>query len=329
MTVLVTGVSGFVGAAVARRLEASGYRVRALVRRTSPRGNLDGLKADVVVGDITDREVLRRAVTGCTGVFHVAADYRLWVRDPAPMYAANVEGTRNVMLAALEAGVDRVIHTSSVATLGYNADGTPADEETPSSLDSMIGPYKRSKYLAEQEVNRLIKDEGLRAVIVNPSTPIGPGDVKPTPTGRMVLEAAAGRMPAYVDTGLNVVHVEDVAAGHVLAFERGVVGQRYVLGGRNMTLRQILEEVADLVGRKPPKVRLPHGMIMPIAYVAEAFTRITGGSDPFVTVDGIKMAKKKMFFSSAKAEQELGYTARPARQALRDAISWFRNNGYL
>ena len=329
MTILVTGVSGFVGAAVARRLEASGYRVRALVRRTSPRGNLDGLKAEIVVGDVTDREVLRRAVTGCTGVFHVAADYRLWVRDPAPMYAANVEGTRNVMLAALEAGVDRVVHTSSVATLGYNADGTPADEETPSRLDSMIGPYKRSKYLAEQEVNRLVKDEGLRAVIVNPSTPIGPGDVKPTPTGRMVLEAAAGRMPAYVDTGLNVVHVEDVAAGHVLAFERGVVGQRYVLGGRNMTLRQILEEIADLTGRKPPKIRLPHGMILPIAYVAEALTRITGGTDPFVTVDGIKMAKKKMFFSSTKAERELGYTARPARQALRDAISWFRNNGYL
>jgi dihydroflavonol-4-reductase len=329
MTILVTGVSGFVGAAVARRLEASGYRVRALVRRTSPRGNLDGLKAEIVVGDVTDREVLRRAVTGCTGVFHVAADYRLWVRDPAPMYAANVEGTRNVMLAALEAGVDRVVHTSSVATLGYNADGTPSDEETPSRLDSMIGPYKRSKYLAEQEVNRLVKDEGLRAVIVNPSTPIGPGDVKPTPTGRMVLEAAAGRMPAYVDTGLNVVHVEDVAAGHVLAFERGVVGQRYVLGGRNMTLRQILEEIADLTGRKPPKVRLPHGMILPIAYAAEAWSRVSGGSDPFVTVDGIKMAKKKMFFSSTKAERELGYTARPARQALRDAISWFRHNGYL
>jgi dihydroflavonol-4-reductase len=329
-TVLVTGVSGFVGAAVARRLEATGYRVRALVRRSSPRGNLDGLKAEVVVGDLADREVLRRAVAGCTGVFHVAADYRLWVRDPGPMFATNVDGTRNVMLACLEAGVDRVVYTSSVATLGINADGKPADEETPSALENMIGPYKRSKFLAEQEVQRLVKEQGLKAVIVNPSTPIGPGDVKPTPTGRMILEAAAGRMPAYVDTGLNVVHVDDVAAGHILAFERGAIGARYILGGRNLTLRQILVEIADIVGRRPPSVRVPHAVVMPIAYLAEGWARLRRSSgDPFVTIDSVKMARKKMFFSSAKAEAELGYTARPVRQALRDAISWYRNNGYL
>ena len=329
MTILVTGVSGFVGAAVARRLEASSYRVRALVRRGSPRGNLAGLDAEIVVGDVTDRNSLRRAMSGCSGVIHVAADYRLWVRDPKPMFATNVEGTRNVMFTALELGIGRIVYTSSVATLGLTKDGKPADERTSVSFNDMIGPYKQSKFMAEQEVRRMIAEENLPAVIVNPSTPVGPGDVRPTPTGRMIIEAVTGRMPAYVDTGLNIVHVDDVAAGHVLAYERGTVGERYVLGGRNMTLREILTEIADITGSKPPKVRLPHVVVLPVAYVAEGWARLRGMGDPFVTIDGVKMARKKMFFSSAKAEQELGYASRPSRQALRDAILWFRHNGYL
>jgi dihydroflavonol-4-reductase len=222
-----------------------------------------------------------------------------------------------------------MIYTSSVATLGLKRDGTPADETTPVALGDMIGHYKRSKFLAEQAVRRLIADEGLPVVIVNPSTPIGPRDVKPTPTGRMIVEAAAGRMPAFVDTGLNVVHVEDVAEGHLLAFERGRVGERYVLGGRDMTLAEILAVIASLVGRRPPRVRIPHDLILPLAHAAEAWARLRRKGEPFVTVDGIRMARKRMFFSSAKAESELGYTARPAEHALEDAVAWFKDEGYL
>lgn len=329
MTFLVTGATGFVGAALARRLIASGRKVRVLVRPSSPRRNLRGLEAEIITGDLTDRDSVRRAMDGCAGAFHVAADYRLWTRDPKAMFAANVDGTLNVMRAAVESGVARTVYTSSVATLGINPDGTPADEGTPVDFGSMIGPYKQSKFLAEAEVQRMIREEGLKAVIVNPSSPIGPGDVKPTPTGRMIVEAAAGRMPAYVDTGLNLVHVDDVADGHIMAFEKGVIGERYVLGGRNMTLREILQNVAEIVGRRPPLIQLPHDLLMPLAVVAEAWTRWTGGSEPFVTIDGLKMSKKKMFFSSAKAERELGYNARPPRHALEDAIAWFMAEGML
>ena len=329
MTFLVTGATGFVGAALARRLIATGRKVRALVRPSSPRRNLRGLDAEIVTGDLTDRDSVRRAMDGCSGAFHVAADYRLWTRDPKSMFAANVDGTLNVMRAAIESGVERTVYTSSVATLGINPDGTASDEDTPVDFGAMIGPYKQSKFLAEAEVRRMIREEGLKAVIVNPSTPIGPGDVKPTPTGRMIVEAAAGRMPAYVDTGLNIVHVDDVAVGHILAFDRGVLGERYVLGGRNMTLREILETIAQIVGRRPPTIQLPHGLLLPVAVVAEAWTRLTGGSEPFITIDGLKMSRKKMFFSSAKAERDLGYTARPPRRAIEDAIAWFRAEGYL
>lgn len=328
MTILVTGASGFVGSAVLRRLVNEGYAVRALVRPTSDRRNLDGLAVEVAVGDVTDPASLVPAVKGCTGLFHVAADYRLWVRDPAPMFKANVDGTRNILVAAAEAGVGRMVYTSSVATLGLRPGGAAADEDTPVAFEDMIGPYKQSKFMAEAEVRRLVAAQGLPVVIVNPSTPVGPRDVKPTPTGRMIVEAATGRMPAYVDTGLNLVHVDDVAAGHLLAFDKGTVGERYVLGGENMTLKDILEDIADITGRKAPRLRIPHDLILPVAYAAEAWTRLTGGGEPFVTVDGLRMARKKMFFSWDKAGHALGYRPRPAREALVDAVQWFRRNGY-
>lgn len=323
--VLVTGATGFVGAAVVRQLLAEGRRVRALIRSGSDRSNLEGIEVEVVIGDLTDPDSLHRAVAGCHGVFHVAADYRLWVRDPGAMLAANVDGTRALMRAALAAGVERVVYTSSVATLGIRSDG-PADEETPVKFTDMIGVYKQSKFLAEAEVRRMMAEEGLPVVIVNPSTPIGRRDIKPTPTGRLIVEAAAGRMPAFVDTGLNVVHVEDVAAGHVLAFDRGAIGERYILGGEDMTLSAILAEIAALTRRRAPKIKLPHGAVLPLAYAVEAWCRLAGG-EPFVTVDGVRMSKKQMFFSSRKAQAELGYRARPGREALRDAVDDFRARG--
>ncbi|HLB80912.1 MAG TPA: hopanoid-associated sugar epimerase [Dongiaceae bacterium] len=329
MKTLVTGASGFVGSAVLRRLVEAGHRVRALVRPTSDRRNLAGVECEVATGDLDDRAALDRAVAGCDALFHVAADYRLWVTDAAAMYRSNVEGTRQLMLAAAEAGVRRIVYTSSVATLGLRPDGTPADEATAAGAGDMIGHYKKSKFLAEAEVRRLIETEGLPAVIVKPSTPFGPRDVKPTPTGRVVVEAAAGRMPAYVDTGLNVVHVEDVAAGHLLAFERGGLGESYILGGEDMTLRALLETVAELAGRRPPRLRVPHWAVLPVAYAAEAIARRSGRGDPIVTVDGVRMSRKRMYFSSDKARRDLGYAPRPGAEALRDALDWFRASGYL
>lgn len=324
---LVTGATGFVGSAVALRLLAEGFIVRVLARPGSDRRNLSGLEVEVAEGNLTDAVSLRRACAGCDALFHVAADYRLWAPNPQELYQANVEGTRTLMQAALDAGVKRIVYTSSVAVLGIPKDGTPGDENTPVTVDDMIGHYKRSKFLAE-EVVREMAGKGLPVVIVNPSTPIGPRDLKPTPTGRVVRDAAAGKMPAYVDTGLNIAHVEDVAEGHWLAYRKGVVGQRYVLGGTDMSLREILAEIADIVGRRPPKVRLPHAVVLPIAYVSEGLARLTG-VPPVATVEEVRMSKKHMFFSSAKAMRELGYTQRPARQALEDAVRWYRDNGYL
>ena len=329
MKVLVTGATGFIGSAVARRLVERGFEVRVLARPGSDRRNIEGLPAEVAIGDLMDPASLEAAVRGCAGLFHLAADYRLWTRDPAGMAKTNVEGTRNVMRAAAGAGATRVVHTSSVATLGLSADGLPADEETPVALEDMIGPYKRSKFLAEADVCRMAVEEGLPAVIVNPSTPVGPRDIKPTPTGRLIVKAAAGRMPAFVETGLNVVHVDDVADGHLAAFERGEVGERYVLGGEDMSLEEILIEIARVTDRPPPRLRVPHGLILPLAFAAEAWTRVTGGAEPFVSVDGVRMSKKRMFFSNAKAQRALGYHWRPARTALIDAVAWFRENGYL
>jgi dihydroflavonol-4-reductase len=327
MKALVTGATGFVGAAVARALSSAGWQVRALVRGGSDRSNLGALPIEVVEGDLADGSSLERALEGCAGLFHVAADYRLGARDPAPLYRTNVDGTRNILNAARTVGVPRIVYTSSVATIGIPSDGSPGEERTPVALSSMIGHYKRSKYLAE-EVAREAVQSGMSVVIVNPSTPVGPGDIKPTPTGQLVLDAARGRMPAYVDTGLNVVHVDDVAAGHLLAFERGRAGERYILGGEDMTLQTILAQIARLVGRTPPRVRLPYAAVLPVAYLAEGFARISGRSGR-VTLEGVRMSRKRMFFSSAKAASELGYRWRPPLEAFEDAVRWFRERGLL
>jgi dihydroflavonol-4-reductase len=324
----LTGASGFVGSAVARKLLDEGFSVRALVRKNSNRTNLGGIDVDVVEGDIRDASLVENAMLGARYAFHVAADYRLWAPDPREIIATNTDGTRAVMRAALKAGVERVVYTSSVATLRLSDDGTPSDETMPLTEENAIGAYKKSKVLAERLVERMIADEKLPAVIVNPSTPIGPRDVRPTPTGRIVVEAASGRMPAYVETGLNLVHVDDVADGHVVALKSGRIGERYILGGQDMTLGQMLSEIARLAGRRPLTIKLPRSLIYPIAYGAEAAARITG-REPFATVDGLRMAKYKMFFSSAKAEREFGYRARPASEALAEAFRWFRDAGYL
>jgi dihydroflavonol-4-reductase len=329
MKTLITGASGFVGSAVLRQLIIAGHSVRALVRTKSDRRNLVGLDVEIVTGDLTDRGSLDRALVGCSTLFHVAADYRLWVPHPQEIYETNVTGTRNIMLAAANAGVTRIVYTSSVATLGLTLDGSPADEDSPVSLEDMIGHYKRSKFLAEAEVKRLADEEGLPVVIVNPSTPVGPRDVRPTPTGRMIVDAASGRMPAFVDTGLNLVHVDDVAIGHLLAFERGKIGERYVLGGQNMTLKEILCELAAITGQRPPRICLPHRLVLPIAYVTEACARLTRGKEPRITLVGVRLAKKKMFFSTDKAKRVLGSHPRPVKEALAEAVDWFRENGYI
>lgn len=324
---LVTGATGFVGSAVARALVKSGQKVRVLARPQSNRRNLDRLPVEIAEGSLDDPRSLAAAVAGCRYLFHVAADYRLWVPDPAAMHRVNVLGTRELMLAARAAGVERIVYTSSVAVLGIVPGGV-ADEETPSRAEDMIGPYKRSKFDAEEAVRELIETQDLPAVIVNPSTPIGPGDVKPTPTGRLIVEAARGRMPGFVDTGLNIAHVDDVAVGHLLAARSGQIGRRYILGGENLDLADILAEVALITGRRRPFLRIPHLAVLPIAAGAEAMARLTR-REPFATVDGVKMARKKMFFSSARAIAELGYAPRPARQAIADAVGWFSTNRYL
>ena len=321
---LVTGATGFVGSAVARALIARGHTLRLLVRPGGNRANIAGLPAALAEGDLRDPASLARAVTGCRYVVHVAADYRLWVPDPAAMNRANVQGSRALLLAAQAAGVQRMVYCSSVAALGLVGDGTPADETTPNALEKVIGTYKRSKYLAEQAVLALARD-GLPVVIVNPSAPVGPRDIKPTPTGKMIADTAAGRMPAYVDTGLNVAHVDDVALGHVLALERGRPGECYILGGEDMDMRTLLALVAQAAGRRPPRIKLPHAALYPVALASEGLARIAG-IEPIVTRDILAMARKKMFFSSAKARAELGYAPRPAREAVADAVAWFRQH---
>jgi dihydroflavonol-4-reductase len=326
--VLVTGASGFVGSAVARALQARGARLRLLARATSPRGNLADLDAEIVVGDMADPAAMTAAMQGARYLFHVAADYRLWARDPEEIVRNNLNGTRAVMGAALGAGVERVVYTSSVATLGFHADGTVSDETLPLTPEAAIGAYKRSKVVAEREVERLAAEQGLPVVIVNPSTPIGPRDVKPTPTGRIIVEAALGRMPAFLDTGLNLVHVDDVAAGHLAALERGRQGERYILGGQDVSLGRMLADIAGLVGRKPPTVSLPRAPLYPLALITEAVAYVTN-KEPFLTRDALKMASHHMFFTSAKAERDLGYAARPYIEGLADALAWFRQAGYV
>ncbi len=325
--VLVTGASGFVGSAVARALTARGDAVRVLMRTTSPRTNIADLKCEIVEGDMRDVASMTRAMQGVRYLFHVAADYRLWARDPAEIVRNNLEGTRATMQAALAAGVEKIVYTSSVAALKPR-DGEPADETSRHTEQSAIGAYKRSKLVAERLVERMIAENNLPAVIVSPSTPIGPRDVKPTPTGRIIVEAAMGRMPAFVDTGLNLVHVDDVAQGHLLALEHGRVGEAYILGGEDVGLKEMLARIATLAGRKPPRIKLPRAPLYPLAYAAEGLARLTG-REPFVTADALKMSRYRMFFSSAKARRDLGYTTRPSMDGLKDAFDWFAGAGYL
>jgi dihydroflavonol-4-reductase len=323
---LVTGASGFVGSAIAIAARKAGYRVRVLVRRSSPRANIQP-DDEVVIGDICDRASLAQALRGVRYLAHAAADYRLWSPSPGEIIRTNLEGTRHLMEEALRAGVERIVYTSSVATLELQ-DNLPAAETHPLPEGKAIGPYKKSKVLAERLVEEMVKQHRLPAVIVNPSAPIGPRDVKPTPTGRIIVECASGRMPGFVDTGLNLVHVDDVARGHLAALRRGGIGERYILGGENVLLGSMLADVASIVGRRPPTLRFPIAALYPIAFGAEIWASLTGKA-PFATLDGLRMARHHMFFSDEKARRELGYTSRPYREAIADAIAWFKQAGYV
>ena len=327
-TVLVTGASGFVGAAVARRLAPTGCRIRTLMRPSSPRANIDGLGVQVHEGDMRDPGAVASAMKGVRWLIHAAADYRLWAPDPAEIIDCNMRGTQVVMEAALSARVERIVYTSSVATLSPCHGGAPSSERDRLAKHDAIGAYKLSKVLAEDLIDRMISDRALPAIIVHPSTPIGPGDIKPTPTGRIIVEAARGRIPVFVETGLNLVHVDDVADGHLRALERGRIGERYILGGQNVAFSTMLADIARLTGRRAPKLKLPHGAILPVAYAAEMAARVTG-REPFVSLDSLRMSKHLMFYSSEKAEKELGYRARPYRHALADALEWFVARRYV
>ena len=327
MKAFVTGATGFLGSHVARVLADQGADLRLLVRSTSNLKNLTGLKADTATGDLRDAASLEKAISGCDTVFHVAADYRLWVRDPNEMYRSNVGGTRSLLEAARKNGVRRVVYTSSVATIGFKSDGQPADEDSPVSLSDMIGHYKRSKFMAEQlamEAGR----SGIQVVTVNPTTPVGEQDVKPTPTGRIVVDFLKRKFPAYVETGLNLVDVRECAQGHVAALEKGRTGERYILGGEDLTLKQILDKLGQITGLPSPKIKLPYLFAFAAGVVDEAVTGILLRREPRATVDTVRMGKKKMFASSAKAERELGWKIVPVDGALRRAADWFRANGY-
>lgn len=327
MTTFVTGATGFIGSAVVRALLARGMPVRALVRPASNRTNIDGLGLEVVEGDLSDAAHLAGAMAGASAVIHVAADYRHWARNPTEIYRANVEGTENVLRATVACAIPRLVFTGSVGAMGIEADGRPASEMTPAPFDGIIGHYHRSKYLAAKRVEAAARD-GLNATIVSPTMPLGPRDIRPTPTGRIIVEAASGRLPAYVDTGLNLVHVDDVAEGHVLALERGAPGANYILGGENMTLRDLLMLVGDLSGRRRAPVRLPHALAHVIAGASEAVAYATG-RPPIASQDEVRLAGQKMYFSSARATSDLGYAPRPTREAVEDALEWFARHGYI
>jgi len=327
MRIFLTGATGFVGTHVARELAQRGAQLRLLVRPTSNLRNLEGLQAETVVGDLLQPESLRTSIRGCDALMHVAADYRLWVREPKAMYAANVDGTRALLQIAREEAIPRTVYTSSVATMGFKNDGTIVDETTPVSLADMVGHYKRSKFLAQQvaiEAARL----GQQVIILNPTTPIGPMDVKPTPTGRIVVDFLNKKFPAYVDTGLNLVDVAEVARTHADALEKGRSGERYILGGENLTLKQILDKMSAIAGLPSPTMRVPHAVAMIFAFFDEIVTGRIRGLEPRATVEEVRMGKKKMFASSAKAQRELGFRIVPVYPALRAAIEWFRANGY-
>jgi dihydroflavonol-4-reductase len=327
MTTLVTGATGFVGSHVARQLVAAGDAVRVLVRRSSNLAVLDGVQVEPVEGDLCDGASLERAMQGVRRVYHVAADYRLWTPKPAEIYECNVEGTRRLLEAAQRVGVERIVYTSTVATIAVPRHGALPNEETKATLDEMIGHYKRSKFLAEQ-VAMEAASAGVPVVIVNPTAPVGPGDWKPTPTGRIILDFLQGKMPAYVDTGLNVAAVEDVAAGHLLAAEKGRIGERYILGARNMTLKQILDALAAITGRAAPRVRLPHAIALAAGYADEFYSRLTG-REPQIPVEGVKMSRHKMFVESDKAARKLGYKPGKVEAALERAVRWYEEHGYI
>lgn len=327
MKVFITGATGFVGAHVARHLADQGAQLRALVRPTSNLSNLQGIAADTVTGDLLQPEGLRSAIRGCDALMHVAADYRLWAPDPKSMYAANVEGTRALLRIAREEGVPRCVYTSSVATMGFKSDGTIVDEATPVSIAEMIGHYKRSKFLAEQAAIEAAHG-GLQVVILNPTTPVGAQDLKPTPTGRIVVDFLNRKFPAYVDTGLNLVDVSEVARTHCAALTAGRPGERYILGGENLTLKQILDKMSAITGLPSPTMRVPHGVAMTFAFFDEIVTGRIRGREPRATVEAVRMGRKKMFASSAKAQRELGFRVAPVYEALRSAIDWFRAHGY-
>jgi dihydroflavonol-4-reductase len=328
MLAFVTGATGFVGSHVARALAEQGSDLRLLVRANSNTKNIQDLKADLVTGDLREPASLEKAIAGCDAVFHVAADYRLWVRDPEEMYRANVDGTRAILDAARKNRVRRVVYTSSVATMGFTSDGQLADERSPVSLDNMIGPYKRSKFMAEQ-VGVEAARAGQDIVIVNPTTPIGERDIKPTPTGRIVVDFLKKKFPAYVDTGLNLVDVQACAQGHIAAFEKGRSGERHILGGENLTLKQILDKLAAITGLPSPTIRVPYFMALATGVVDEMFTGRIRGREPRATIDAVRMGRKKMFVTSAKAEHELGWKSLPVDAALGRAVTWFRENGYV
>jgi dihydroflavonol-4-reductase len=327
MLAFVTGATGFVGSHVARALTEQGADLRLLVRPRSNPMNIADLKADLVTGDLREPAALEKALSGCHALFHVAADYRLWVRDPDEMYRINIEGTRAILEAARKNRVPRVVYTSSVATMGFTGQGRLADENSPVSLDHMIGPYKRSKFMAEQVAIDAARS-GLDVVIVNPTTPVGEGDIKPTPTGRIIVDFLKKKFPAYIDTGLNLVAVDQCALGHIAAFEKGRAGERYILGGENLTLKQILDKLAAITGLPSPKVRVPYLLALGTGVVDEIFTGRIRGREPRATIDAVRMSRKKMFISSAKAERNLGWKTLPVDAALRRAVEWFKDHQY-
>src|SRR5436190_7871230 len=327
MLAFVTGATGFLGSHVARALADEGADLRLLVRQSSNTKNIQDLKADLVAGDLRDPASLERGIAGCDVVFHVAADYRLWVRDPAEMYRANVEGTRAILEAARKSNVRRVVYTSSVATMGFTSNGQPADEKSPVSFDNMIGPYKRSKFMAEQVAIEAAR-AGQDVVIVNPSTPVGERDIKPTPTGRIVVDFLKRKFPAYVDTGLNLVDVKECALGHIAALEKGNSGDRYILGGENLTLKQILDKLAAITGLPSPKIRVPYVLALATGVVDEMVTGHVFGREPRATIDAVRMGRRKMFVSSGKAERELGWRVVEVDDALHRAVEWCQANGY-
>lgn len=328
MKAFVTGATGFVGSHVAEYLAGQGAELRLLVRKTSRTENIDFLRSDRFQGDLCDPDSLRRGMAGCDAVFHVAADYRLWVRNPDEMYRANVEGTRNIISAAQQAGIMRVVYTSSVATMGFLTDGTVVNENTPVDLSHMIGHYKRSKFLAEQVALQAGR-AGSPVVVVNPTTPVGERDIKPTPTGRIIVDFLNRNFPAYVDTGLNLADVKQVAQGHALAFERARPGERYILGGEDLTLKQILDTLSAITGIASPSLQVPHSLALGFAAFDQLFTGMLRGREPRATVEAVRMGRKKMFASSAKAERELGYRVLPVRSALERAVTWFAQHGYV